>query len=365
MADLEISEHADEKDVKEHSKKIRAHDEKKKTELSALELHHVAKELRTLVNSRVDNVYELFPNCFFIRMRSPKAEIIVKLKETVHLTNRRIEAPETPTNFAMVLRKYLKNGILKEVSMEGFERILVLFFEHCKLIIEMFSRGNVLLLDEKDRIIAVYRREEWKDRRLAVKEIYKLPPSRKARDKPNAIHYLSTIKNIGYRYLELLCREAGIEPEASWEKIGKEKQEELIGKLGKIENREIKPSAEGNYYTLFPTEEQERGGKFKRFASVSEMLDYVFQENMKQRKQKEISEEGANEIVKRQIEAGSKFAQEAEGYKKTADAIYSNYAKLHELMEQVKERLKKKEKKEELEKELGIKINGPMIEIEI
>ena len=81
----------------------------------------------------------------------------------------------------MLLRKYLKGAIVSDVHQHHFDRIIEIEFqkEHkYKLIIELFSKGNIILLDEEGQIILPLKRKLWENRKISSKEEYKYPPER-------------------------------------------------------------------------------------------------------------------------------------------------------------------------------------------
>ena len=70
---------------------------------------------------------------------------------------------------------------MSDVHQHHFDRIIEIEFqkEHkYKLIIELFSKGNIILLDEEGQIILPLKRKLWENRRISSKEEYKYPPER-------------------------------------------------------------------------------------------------------------------------------------------------------------------------------------------
>lgn len=80
-----------------------------------------------------------------------------------------------------MLRRHLDNAKLVSVSQPGSERILELVFSsgngQLKLFIELFSKGNIILVDDKSVILAAAEHQTWKDRTIRPGFTYKLPPS--------------------------------------------------------------------------------------------------------------------------------------------------------------------------------------------
>ncbi len=80
-----------------------------------------------------------------------------------YLTEKTKASPQTAPAFCMLLRKYLQNGLLSEISQTGMDRILSFTVSHLdemgdvrndRLIIELMGKySNIMLVDEGDRII--------------------------------------------------------------------------------------------------------------------------------------------------------------------------------------------------------------------
>ena len=99
----------------------------------------------------------------------------------VHTTQYPPQNPKVPPNFPMLLRKYIKGGSVTGVTQHNFDRILRIDIqkEHkFSLVIELFAKGNIILLDEEDQIILPLKRKLWQDRKISSKEEYKYPPER-------------------------------------------------------------------------------------------------------------------------------------------------------------------------------------------
>ena len=92
-------------------------------------------------------------------------------------TNKK-ETPTRPSGFWMLLRKYLANAFIKSIYQKESERIVVFELEKNEkfyLIIELFSKGNLVLTDERYMIIGTLEWQKWKDRVVKPKETYIFP----------------------------------------------------------------------------------------------------------------------------------------------------------------------------------------------
>ena len=94
------------------------------------------------------------------------------------------------------------------------------------LIIELFSKGNIILTDAKNVIITALENQEWKDRTIKPKEKYVFPPLDinwkevsvkrvqevlKKSEKRNLATSLATEIGLGGLYAEELCRQAEVD----------------------------------------------------------------------------------------------------------------------------------------------------------
>jgi predicted ribosome quality control (RQC) complex YloA/Tae2 family protein len=79
----------------------------------------------------------------------------------------------------MFLRKYLNGARIISVSQPQFERVLEIGLqkgaESYFLIVELFSKGNVIICDKDKKILVPLRAQEWKDRVIKPRQQYLLP----------------------------------------------------------------------------------------------------------------------------------------------------------------------------------------------
>ena len=148
---------------------------------SAVEVQYMTAELQQLTGARLQQVYQTdrkqFTLLFHIRNKG-SAILKVRLPYLLYLASDR--QPGTVSGFCSLLRKNLNNSTLKAITQPGFERIIQFDFSSkntvFSLILELFSKGNIILLQE-NKILAVVEKQQWSTRKLAVKETYVLPPA--------------------------------------------------------------------------------------------------------------------------------------------------------------------------------------------
>ncbi len=154
-------------------------------ELSSLDVLFLARELRQLEDSYVDRVYELNPGEFLLRTRHPqkgRGALVIRPGAYACLADEPPETPQTPTSFATLLRKHLPTARIRRVDQQEFDRVLVFNLEDrgepLRLIVELFGKGNLLIVGPDDVIRVVQRTETFRARTLKVGEKFQFPPSR-------------------------------------------------------------------------------------------------------------------------------------------------------------------------------------------
>lgn len=150
--------------------------------LSSIELGVIAEELGVLVSSYFKNFYELKDDSFLLTFSKERKEIAVyvSLVKTVNITEFR-EKTEAPTEFALAVRKRLEGCRVESVEQHGSDRILVIGFsgrEERKMIIEMFDKGNLLLINKDGIIELVYSSRSFKERSMRKSMVYTFPQQR-------------------------------------------------------------------------------------------------------------------------------------------------------------------------------------------
>jgi predicted ribosome quality control (RQC) complex YloA/Tae2 family protein len=153
--------------------------------MSNVDIYAICQELRELLkDARVQKAYQPTKDTVLIRFHVPgkgRVDVVFQAGVRVHTTQYPPQNPKVPPNFPMLLRKYIKGGSVTGVSQHNFDRIMRIDIqkEHkFSLVIELFAKGNIILLDEEDQIILPLKRKLWQDRKISSKEEYKYPPER-------------------------------------------------------------------------------------------------------------------------------------------------------------------------------------------
>lgn len=153
--------------------------------MSNVDVYAICSELKkSLKDARFQKAYQPTKDTVLIRFHVPgegRVDVVFQAGLRVHLTHYPPLNPKVPPSFPMLLRKYLRGATVTDVRQHHFDRIMELDFqkEHrYTLVIELFSKGNIILLDEEKQIILPLKRRLFEDRKISSKEEYKYPPER-------------------------------------------------------------------------------------------------------------------------------------------------------------------------------------------
>jgi len=222
-----------------------------KKSISSLELAALVNEMQFLVKGKIDQIYHQEKDQLLLQLHVPsKGKKLLKVipGKFLSLTSAK-ETALKPSSFCMQLRKYLANAFIKNLYQKDSERIVIFELEkmeHYFLIIELFSKGNIVLTDKNYMIIAALENQEWKDRTVKPKEKYLFPPLEvnwkelsvkklqsilKKSQKRNLATSLATEIGLGGLYAEELCKQSGVDLQQIPSDVPAKEAEKLISTL--------------------------------------------------------------------------------------------------------------------------------------
>ena len=153
--------------------------------MSNVDVYRIVKELNEeIIGTRIDKSYQ--PTYDTIRIKLRKAgegrkDLVMQAGVRIHLTDYPQPNPTIPPNFPMLLRKHLSGGTITALKQHNFDRIIEISVQknvEYTLVVELFSKGNVILLDENKNIISPLKHRKWQDRKVTSHEEYKYPPEK-------------------------------------------------------------------------------------------------------------------------------------------------------------------------------------------
>ena len=99
----------------------------------------------------------------------------------IHTTQYPLENPTTPPSFPMLLRKRIKGAHVESITQHNFDRVIKIRVKKDKyytIIVELFDKGNIILLDDENNIIQPLKRKQLSERDISSKREYVFPKER-------------------------------------------------------------------------------------------------------------------------------------------------------------------------------------------
>jgi predicted ribosome quality control (RQC) complex YloA/Tae2 family protein len=154
-------------------------------EFTSFDVAAVVRELKeSILDSRVSNIYQLNSSTLLFKLHKPDkpaSGLVLESARRLHLTTYTTEKPEAPPAFCMALRKYLRDSWLTNVEQYEFERVVIFSFKaktgELKLILEIFGEGNVILVNERGKILHALAYKRMRDRNILREEEFVFAPS--------------------------------------------------------------------------------------------------------------------------------------------------------------------------------------------
>ncbi|HUL38925.1 MAG TPA: ribosome rescue protein RqcH [Methanomassiliicoccales archaeon] len=336
-----------------------------KSEMSAFDVLRVVKEMQELVGGYLDKVFHWDRRNVLLRANVPgqgRREVLLIDQNFLYVSKERPDIPDTPSQFAVHLRKLLSNARITGIRQHEFDRVVILEMqrdEAYQVVIELFGEGNLLLVSN-GRIVNCLVSKTWKHRDVRPGATYEFPPARfnpqmqKQEDFEKAIRSsrsdivrtLATSINLGGQYAEEVCLRAGVDKSMKASTVD-------IDALGRLTEAALSILAEastgtsscaymeanGDVTDVSPVELRQYEGKPRAcFPSFSEGLQYYLEH--RRAKEKEAAVNPEVQRLLRQLaqlkEAEASSNAEADNLVKQAEAVYANYPEAASALSMVK-----------------------------
>lgn len=320
-------------------------------QLSNLALHHLIEELQYFENGFVNNIQTLDNN--WIKMKVHTKEFgdkqLILAPNAIFASSQSLQAKQSPGGFSAFLKKFLYNQRMVNIKQHGLDRIIEIEFPECKLIIELFAKGNLILCDKHNKILRAFRKEEWKDRKLEQGEEYKFPSSRGISPlEENDKNFFENLKknektlfgavvdilNVSPPILELVFNNEKIDKLINAKEVNEKTANKILNELKKIySSKQEKAYLIKN--NLFTTD---LGIKDKEFESINFAVNSLLLAQLEETPKKE--DENKNDIKQdkdlknlksRQLQISGINIQ-AEETQKKGEEIYLHYTEIKDLL---------------------------------
>ena len=314
----------------------------KEVNLTFIEIEKWIKENKEeIINSKIKKVKQKENIFDFHLYKKINFHLIVVLPYFIFLRKNGIRI-EKPTNFSMQLRKFLEKEEIVDIFAKEFERIVIIKTKNYKIIIELFSDGNIIL--EKDKILAALIQRSWKDREIIIGREYKFPQSKNLlklnfldllneikKCEKNIASFIATDFGLGGYYSNKILNELKIENKICKE-INSGELDSIIRKINEI--RESK-----NYSVIENSNIIVDSFSKKQFEKINDAFDFVYNILLKrkERKKEEEVKQKIERIKKEREEKEKEILEKIEKINKKIEIIEKNFFEIQKIIDRINE----------------------------
>lgn len=153
--------------------------------MSNVDIYTVSDELNNLLSgARVDKSFQPTNDIVVMRFHVPgtgRIDLVMQCGSRIHTSQYPLENPTTPPSFPMLLRKRIKGAHVESIKQHNFDRVVEIKVKKDKyytIIVELFDKGNIILLDDENNIIQPLKRKQLSSRDISSKREYAFPENR-------------------------------------------------------------------------------------------------------------------------------------------------------------------------------------------
>jgi predicted ribosome quality control (RQC) complex YloA/Tae2 family protein len=327
----------------------------KKT-LSSVDLVALVSEFQILVRAKLQQIYHPSKTEFCLHFHIPgkgKQFLRIIAGKMINFASEKRSSLK-PSGLAMLLRKNITGAIVEKVWQKDSERIvvfdLVLREKRFHLIVELYSKGNVVLCDEGWKILALQSWQLRKSGAVKMKEDYKFPESRidwqnisekdlkrllMKSEKKNLATSIATDLGLGGLFAEEICIRSRVDSKKQVTELNKKEIKKIFESLKQLKQELTEPkgfvfeNAISPVKLVFPG----AGKLVEEKNSFSLALDEVNPLVKVSPYEKKILK--VENIIKKQIEAIAKIDAEIENNTHKGELIYEHYSEISQLQSTV------------------------------
>jgi predicted ribosome quality control (RQC) complex YloA/Tae2 family protein len=351
--------------------------------LASFDIYVIVSELQNLRGCFIEKIYQISRDEILIKIQqkthNQKESLYIRNGELLCRTQQPFETPEKPSVFAMTLRKYLLNGKISAISQHEFDRIIQIKIAKKEgdytLVCELFSKGNIILLNPQGQIIRPLIKQEWSARIIKTGETYQPPPSQTnlfllsettfqdllKKSSKDLIRTLATSINLSGLYAEELCKRADIDKTRKTQEIDAETITKLYHELQKLlrifQEKDFHAAfvkKEGKIIDVLPFPFQSYTAvEYEPTSSYTQGLE-IFIHQQKTQQPLVTHDQKQREKLQRQLTQQhnliEEFKKNIEQKKQEANLLYLNFQACNTLLLEIADLLKQKEKNESINK---------------
>ncbi len=150
--------------------------------MSNVDIYTISNELNNLLSgARIDKSFQPTKDTVVMRFHVPgtgRVDLVMQAGARMHTSQYPLENPKNPPTFPMLLRKRIKGAHVVSIKQYNFDRVVEIKVQKDKtytIIVELFDKGNIILLDDENNIILPLKRIHMNDRDISSKREYVFP----------------------------------------------------------------------------------------------------------------------------------------------------------------------------------------------
>ena len=338
--------------------------------MSNVDIFTISDELNNLLTgARVDKSFQPTKDIVVMRFHvagTGRVDLVMQCGSRIHTSKYPLENPTNPPTFPMLLRKRVKGAHVVSVSQHNFDRVVEIKVKKDKyytIVVELFDKGNIILLDEDNNIILPLKRKHWSTRDISSKKEYVFPEDRGINpinvseeefkeifiEKDSDVVRTLAVNGFGSLYAEEIIERANENTEIDKNTLNKDLTQEQFSALYNslkelfdiLKNEEYKPQIvkDGRKEDVLPLDLVKYDGFEKKYyENFNEACDEFYSKkvntDIKNVKEK-IWNKKVNKFEKRlrlQEETLDNFNKTIETSQHKGELIYSNYTTIENLI---------------------------------
>ena len=327
-------------------------------EMSSMDIMLLLNELKLLTGGRFQKTYQNDKRLRFEIHLSEKGTFELYFEPGRLFITEYKRKFEQPGSFAMLMRKHLKNQSILNIRQKDFDRIIEIETENYILILEVFSKGNVILCYKDYKILMPLQFQKWKHRTIRPGIKYEYPPAVKnpftisleefknTLNEKETVKFLATDMSFSGLYAEEICIRSGIDKNKVANQLTDQEIENIYEVMKHLKN-EFGPQIivdSGKIIDAIPFDMKCYSGiEMIRSTTFTHALDEFYSKSeeirneVDQTKKIQKSVEKLQRIVDQQRQSIETLKKDEENSRKVAEIVFSNLQPINDVISQINE----------------------------
>ncbi|MBP1909845.1 ribosome rescue protein RqcH [Methanolobus bombayensis] len=351
-----------------------------KKEMTSADVAALALELSSgdtsIIDAKIAKIYQPADDEIRINLYiydKGRDNLVIEAGKRAHMSRHIRPSPKIPQSFPMMLRKHIMAGRITFVKQYDFDRILEIGVVRggveTVLVVELFSPGNIVLLDSERKIILPMKPVTFKGRRIRSGEVYQYPGAQISPvdatvsdleaifsgSDADVVRTIATRFNLGGVLAEEVCARSGVDKSQPAKETDSDDTLAIIDALKEV----FAPLLSGNLKPCVV--KKEINDEMKAFdalpfelsiykdyekeslPSFNAVLDEFFGKAVTESVQQQVTAVKKEKVdvfarrLQKQEEAIKKFTKDADKQTRIAEVIYANYVEIEEIVNVLKQ----------------------------